>query len=358
MIEIQHRKLFVTLLVIVIFLLLATLAIILLLRKSKIDNYMNSTGNSPGNMANYGIVCPQGKTTFFLNTNPGNFILSKVLTVLALGKGDRVYYINDNEKKLNQISAPAFTYTGYNLSVIGSKIFYIGFDLSTNLGYSHTGNLYSCGINGKGTKLIAHDASSQYIIYKNSLYCVQESVLFQYDLNGNEIRAVPTGDLNYPDYIELYDDYIYYLLYKISNNGESEYGPIYRMKPDGSARELLINGTVQPGYIVDGGKIYYHLRNSGGVLHVYDLKTHSESTLPVNDSAFNVSNGWVYYADSKNQLYTIKDDGTGNKLLLNSKTVISAINLTQDYVYYCDPENGSSVYRVKKDGTEFRILKP
>ena len=134
------------------------------------------------------------------------------------------------------------------------------------------------------------------------------------------------------------------------------YGPLSRIKTDGTCDEKLANLYVDPVYQYDGDWIYYI--GYDGKYHLYKMNLRDGSG-PVSlcDSpgqVLSVADGWVYYGVAEDEsmgiyLYRIRDDGTGNMRIGSSSC--RSITIAGDWIYYINVSDGEKPYKIRTDGS-------
>lgn len=150
-----------------------------------------------------------------------------------------------------------------------------------------------------------------------------------------------------------YKDYMYY-------RNDDDFGTLYRMKKDGSEKELFIDAMVASNMWLDGHNLYF--RDLLSIVKV-DLDKRSIQSVNLkqytigNETKFYVSekpvllvvkNDWIYFneQDEKSSFYKMKNDGTGKVKL--TENVINFF-IDGDWVYYKD--NNNHLNKIKLDGT-------
>ncbi|UNC91110.1 DUF5050 domain-containing protein [Candidatus Contubernalis alkaliaceticus] len=88
--------------------------------------------------------------------------------------------------------------------------------------------------------------------------------------------------------------------------------------------------------------------------HLYKSKKDGSSRTRLNnDSSYyiNVVDDWIYYCngDDGDKIYKIKTDGSSRTRLNNDSSYY--INVVDDWIYYCNGDDGDKIYKIKTDGS-------
>ncbi|WBW96829.1 DUF5050 domain-containing protein [Oceanirhabdus sp. W0125-5] len=140
--------------------------------------------------------------------------------------------------------------------------------------------------------------------------------------------------------------YIYYSILA-EDPRYSEYCKIYRVKKDGTDKQVL---SETPGAYLNvvGDYIYYKDFGNRGSLTKMKIDGTEKEVLDSGASNITVIGDDIYYVN--NGLYKIKTDGT-NKVKL-SDNIIHKLSVSGDYIYYRNGAVDRTIYRLKTDGTE------
>lgn len=187
--------------------------------------------------------------------------------------------------------------------------------------YSNGKGLYKVKTDNTERQQISLDKAKYINVVGDWIYFYSQtddlSGIFKIRIDGSERQYLGTGKY----YLNVVNDWIYFMDNTI---GDYNYG-IYRMRTDGSKKELLINENISNIYIIDD-YIYYRLDkdNDGGF---YKVKTdgtqsqrfYTDEFLSQHTSIgvkFVVEGEWLYYnkqyihVDNQKGIYKIKVDGT------------------------------------------------
>lgn len=254
------------------------------------------SGNTPGNIKNDGIVATDGEWEYFW-TGTTRFWDTNGGKLCKMKPDGSNFQILSNDN-------PCY------INVAGDYIYYIKQPEPTN----YIGNIYRINKNGKD---------------KKELY------------NGKCSAMTVVGD------------WIYFINLSDGNK-------IFKIKTDGSKLTKLID-TKSYALQYEDGWFYYLIGTppKNFVLHKFDiLDLHQEKVLDKIDN-FNISDGWIYGSNSYNDIYKIKNDGTGYVNLFKQK--ISSFNVWKDFIYcsgadadYFVKGKGRScyIYKISLDGKQ------
>jgi hypothetical protein len=145
-------------------------------KKIVLNKTINSVGNSMGNLNNDGVVTEQGDNTFFVNAKSRD--VSTAWT--ALGTNCRLFVVKDNSSKATKLNNFV---TGYNISVVGNKIFYEG--LLGGDGFMQPSGLLNLYDIDKNTTKELQVAGDNYCIVNDYIYAKSsDDTISKYNLDG------------------------------------------------------------------------------------------------------------------------------------------------------------------------------
>jgi hypothetical protein len=223
--------------------------------------------------------------------------------------------------------------------------------------------------------------------------------LFKIRTDGTERTRLNTDNAAY---INVIGDWIYYTIAKTGDIRVVEKNDIYRMRIDGTGRQLLVNGGITSNIDVVGDWIYFGLLRTERLYDdflgwmdiqfsdLYRIRTNGTGLIKLTESTFiwdiNVVGNWVYYTNTFHGgewLNKIRIDGTGEirfnnvnvtrinvegdwiffserGILLRMRTdgrgvenlniVCSAFNVVGDWVYYSGDFSNQGIFRARTNG--------
>ncbi|AKA72290.1 cell wall-binding repeat-containing protein [Clostridium scatologenes] len=237
----------------------------------------------------------------------------------------------------------------------GDWIYYSG----SNGASSATGNFFKEKNDGSGKVKLSDDIAQKIWIQGDYIYYIsyhgqnQKSSFYKMKNDGTE-RGQLTTDI--PTCVNFQGDYIYYIKY---DNTSVDNLKICKIKKDGTGKQAI--GNERGMYLsVKDDWLYYADLDDGS--KIYKMRTDgSDKQLLCGDSALNYMNvvgDWIYYcnSDENNNLYRVKIDGSGKQKLNNSNS--RNINIVGSYIYYSamDENDNGSLYKMKVDGSQNKIL--
>ncbi|KNY24861.1 DUF5050 domain-containing protein [Pseudobacteroides cellulosolvens] len=288
----------------------------------KIESGKEATGNSSGNILNYGFAAQEGEYTY----------------ISVIGKG--LYRISKDGQEKEKILGDEVI----NINVIDGWIYFTYPE--DHLSKGERGLLYKMTTKGENiTKLTAFAVQSVHIIgdwiyYINS----EDSKLYKVRIDGKGMESI--YDKNPIGSFTVSDGWIYFK--------EQYDNALYKIRTNGSDKKFLCKGLGLDARIVaEGNWVYYDsYGNIDGVCKVdIDGKEQQQIIFEVVDS-YNVDNGYVYYNDSFNNLYKVRSDG-GSKVKVGSNIDLD-INIACNWIYYKNwdsKDNDGKDYRIKSDST-------
>lgn len=190
--------------------------------------------------------------------------------------------------------------------------------------------------------------SSLYLnLYNDYIYFLnmENNNIYRIDKNGNERTEIANNIKSF----YIIDDYIYYTRY------ENEYmSGIYRMTLDGKNEELLVEHSVRKFYIY-GDCLYYIAGDN--VLAQSDLNGDNENILKDDVNNFKILNdNNILYEDivDSNCVYTLKSNGTSERMsgnnYMDSQLAVDSFIINKDYTLILPPDSSYfQYYAVKKN---------
>lgn len=190
--------------------------------------------------------------------------------------------------------------------------------------------------------------SSLYLnLYNDYIYFLnmENNNIYRIDKNGNERTEIANNIKSF----YIIDDYIYYTRY------ENEYmSGIYRMTLDGKNEELLVEHSVSKFYIY-GDCLYYIAGDN--VLAQSDLNGDNENILKDDVNNFKILNdNNILYEDivDSNCVYTLKSNGTSERMsgnnYMDSQLTVDSFIINKDYTLILPPDSSYfQYYAVKKN---------
>ncbi|WP_274652753.1 DUF5050 domain-containing protein [Paenibacillus humicola] len=203
--------------------------------------------------------------------------------------------------------------------------------------YDDSGKLYKEKPDGSERQKISDDENvGDLNVVNQKLYYVSGSKLYKCDLDGSNRVLLKNFGMG-PNLMAVAGDWIYY------TEGTYMFKPLYRMKVDGTSKQLLEKYAVSSISIADG-KIFYTI--DGRKLFVMDTDgSHKKKLLEGNYI------GWVDVKDRSlflnynQKLYSIGTDGT--QLTKISDIDSRNINVQGEWLYYSNYSTyGKPLYRI------------
>lgn len=235
--------------------------------------------------------------------------------------------------------------------------------------YINLGDYYLWRVrkDGTGTEKVSGESVAFYQIMDGKIFYVsgKDEGVFVMNMDGTGRKLLisdKTGSC-----IGVLDGWVYY-----SKRGEGQY-KLYKIRADGSEETFLSLVEVNPVFAVTEDGIYISSTDTEEEWNVALLKKMNlegyETRLPriavdvtLNDNLFNISGGWIYYAnaDDSSSLYRIHEDGTEKEKISDKKPIAiceaggQILFVDEDYRWYL--YDGSGVWPKysgeKMEGTE------
>ena len=288
--------------------------------------FINSKGNTVGNIVNGGYAAQQGDWIYYRNDYG---YIYKIKT-----DGSNLTKIIDNESSY--------------INVVGDWIFYRN--------NSDSGSIYKIKTDGSNRTKINDD-------YSNFINVVGDWIYYTNGYPFGSVYKIKTDgsnrtDLNaqWPWYVNVVGDWIYY--------SERGYG-IYKIKTDGSNLTKLTDDRAIYLNVI-GDWIYFTNGTFDSVGSVYKIKTDGSNQTKITESSIyhydsadyiNVVGDWIYFVDFDKHISKIKTDGS-NETEVNDDDSRN-INVVGDWIYYRKLDNSfdaSGLYKIKTNGTERQTI--
>jgi hypothetical protein len=302
---------------------------------------INIYGNTPGNLANGGIVAQQGDWIYYT-------IISSVSSDTTKPNGQlcKIRTDGSGEVKLNSD-------VSFNINVVGDWIYYVNVQ---------PGNIFKIRTDGTGkTKLNSNESRNIYVVGDWIYYQDDQSYLCKSRTDGT--GETKLGETEGPSFFNVVGDWIYYIVPYVNNSDDS---CIYKIRTDGTEETMILSDREDFLSInVVSDWIYYVIGSAHGYGNLYKIHTDGTGKTELSNDKIaniNVVGDWIYYvigsapsdyAQSYGDLYKIHTDGTGKTKLSNKK--IAKINVVGDWIYYInspDGKTGDFTYKIRTDGTE------
>ena len=133
---------------------------------------------------------------------------------------------------------------------------------------------------------------------------------------------------------------------------------LYKMKNDGTERQLLLRGSVGNVNVV--GEWVYYTDSDWDKNGIFKIKINGtkETKLCSGDYYWmHVADGWIYYSKTNmgDPLYRMRLDGSDNMVVSDDYCWFP--NIVGEWLYYMKPED-NKVYKMKTDGTQKSVIYP
>ena len=218
------------------------------------------------------------------------------------------------------------------------------------------GDITKVGITNNNISSIGDTAYDGEYYYNGAIsapwnYDLYDEGIWRISCDGTKIEKI-SDDI--PIYINIIDEYIYYV--KQEHYYGYLYGPIVRMKKDGSDTQIILDGNNTKMLIV--GDWIYFINNDDR--SIYKITVEGEKLTKIvegNCYRLQYKDSWLYYTiyDKESRistLYKININTCKNSIKLTEGNWDSLI-LYKDWIYYSAySENNDMLYRMKEDGSE------
>jgi len=296
-------------------------------------------GNTVGNIATGGIVAQSGDWIYYTTKSAENKGLFKIRTdgtdITKLSDdysiyinvlGDWVYFSNESDGyKLYKIRTDGTDKTKLNddhsefINVVGDWAYYVNRDDSCCI--------YKIGIDGSGRNKVNDEVSSFINVVGGWIYYANgaRNALFYERFPLHKIRTDGTdrtviNNKDQVEYINVVGDWVYYVSANYVGHGD-----IYRIRTDGTAREMLVNYTLGESF----------------------------------EMRLNVSENWMYYRKDYSgfqgeHLCRARLDGTGIEELVDGDSW--EFGVVDEWIYYFNYMDNYNAYKFRIDGTELQLV--
>ncbi|EJO5349479.1 DUF5050 domain-containing protein [Clostridium botulinum] len=207
-------------------------------------------------------------------------------------------------------------------------------------------------IENNGTRVVKED---NWIYYSGN---EKNYTYIDYNPHG-EIRKVSIdGSLN----IKLCDDFASSIwinshwIYYINYIGKNEENCLYRIKKDGTSRERLTSTTVHSLVFSDNYIFYseYISSSSKDNYKIYRMKKNGDNKIVLSDvkgTNLIVQGPFLYYLNPEDNysIYRIRVDGLDIKKI-NNYSSTKFMKIKDGWIYYINEELGNNLYRITLDG--------
>jgi len=185
-----------------------------------------------------------------------------------------------------------------------------------------------------------NNSDTEYMMFYNS-------GVYRIKLNGSGLKAY-TSDPS--SYLTLKGNNIYFQKYDVATGFS-----LYKYRIDGEFHRLLVKDAAAPAYVTDSGLYYTPYAHNQGI-KLIDLKSYI--TYQAYEGSYShpiFRDGYIYYMDAArdNKIYRMNLDGSGKELLVDNRC--STYNITNSgiYLYFqLDDQANNGIYRLKLDTME------
>jgi hypothetical protein len=292
----------------------------------------NNAGNTPGNIANGGIVAQADDWIYYINVN-NNWNIWRMKT-----DGSNMESLNDDISSC--------------INIAEDWIYYIN---------NSNGNVYRMRTDGYGKEKLNDEYTMSICVLNGWIYHTKVEGLgngiYRMRVDGSDSEKINGNNIDPREVnITAAGDWVYY-------SGANNDG-IYRMKTDGSGIKKLTSDIPRVFTVTDGW-IYYFKVNNGGV---YRMRTDGSGRKKLrageNDGEFwnlNVSGDWIYFTYNNDgdpnrdsnvgKIYRIKTDGSEFEKLNDDYAM--NINIADDWIYYWR-SGAVKIHKMRTDGSDYQ----
>lgn len=231
---------------------------------------------------------------------------------------------------------------------------------------SDSWKLYSMDANGGNLKKLANDIPTYINVDENYIYYIRnnpsDSLDFTYvsfyrnalvrmNHDGSNTLVLDTEPSLYASLI---GNYIYYLHYD-TDDGST----LYKVRIDGEEQKQIMERSVFTCN-ADGQYFYYNGMDVDGNIHRFD--TVSDTTVTVYEgNCFQpvISGNDVYYIDGNTNYSIVHTNLNYDNPTYVTRDSVDSYNVYGSYIYYqkFDKKEGSALCMIKNDGSEFQIIR-
>ena len=223
--------------------------------------------------------------------------------------------------------------------------------------YINTKNhlLYRVSANGGYPEQLSDDRlecavlADQWIYFSNA---DEDGVLYKINvMNGKLMEFKYSG--RFCQYINVVGGYVYYRSVEHS-------GKLYRINVDTKTAPLeLCNDNCLYVHVI-GDAIYYINASEGYKIYRIGIDGSGRSKPLVYDicRTMNIADGWIYYTClNLNGVFRKRISGRGQATpLVNTQIKCSNINISGEWVYFCNRTDGNNLYRIKVTGKDLHLI--
>ncbi len=320
-----------------------------------------TTGNTIGNIRNYGYAAKSGKWIYFLAPNEDSSQVG-IFRVKEDGTGREELFMNTNEEG-EDIQKEIVSINAY-----GNYVYFIGIESKAYNEEDEVDNkIYRMKADGSSDLEILNDNEFNndcYEIYliNGYIYYIDENAnIARMNLDGsNKSTVVENGT----GYLGITEKYIIFNKPKEDNAEEYE---TYIMDVDGGNPRPILEGKRLYSVNIEDGYVYY----SNDDKKIYRTKIDSNQEELVYDTEaynLNVYNGYAYYLnykDSANEDYTVciykvtldpTYDGKKAEILKELETYSSFLDIVDNWALYMDSnETNGYINLLSTDGTNDEV---
>ncbi len=170
--------------------------------------------------------------------------------------------------------------------------------------------------------------------------------IYNADLNTGTYVEVP--DSTHPANLLVKNNKIYY----VNNFGPETWG-LYSMEMDGTSKLRLTNPPIREDlpkvYFVMDDWIYYNTESA----KLYKVRldgTEHKQIEGISAAVFIIDDSWIYYSTSGDHNFK-RARLDGSEVSLISSRHIEDLNISGDWLFFTDEDDGNSLYGIQKDGT-------
>ncbi len=226
--------------------------------------------------------------------------------------------------------------------------------------------LYSMDIDGKNLKKLNNDVPNYINVDDNYIYYVRNNIgdnidyeffaFFQNALcriprDGGNTKILDTDPCNYATLI---GNYIYYLHYDTD-----EASTLYKVKIDGTERKQVRKEAIFT-CSTEGQYFYYNGVNTSGSVYQFDSANDSSSSI-YEGNCYKPTVGKngtsIFYIDGDKNNCLMHVDTTTDSVSIVTSDSIDAYNVYGDYIYYQKYDNeASGLCVIKSDGSGYQMI--
>lgn len=212
------------------------------------------------------------------------------------------------------------------------------------MNYGDNNALYRLNTDDFTEEKISEDQGFYLNIFGNELiYCNASENNHLYRMNLESLKAEPVIE-DMSANVLVSDDWIYYISRNESEN-EAKYSRIFRIRSDGSNREQLSEEPAA-AFNISGNIIFYLNLNDQSLAMIRTDGTGQSKISDIPMNYITVYEDELYYIDGENTLWKMNHDGTKNIQLSEDKT--AAFNISDGWIYYATSINDSPELEIRR----------